>query len=182
MRITSKTMFVRMWNEGVFGNRPNVWQNVSAAVNSGYVGKVSIRYNGHGVSGPFVSDLHVGDLQQAMGELVARGWTERDLYIHEDTPNDTLCINGEVREYGGEFCLLYSTVPKRMRDSLKEGRRAVRGTVAKNILRDLLMPEDLEHLYGLLDLYSEHAIEFTGYRVRVGVLQRRMIVWEVRYY
>lgn len=182
MRITTKSMFTRRWKEGLFGNMPIMWPTVATAIESGYGGRVGVRYQGASGGGPFLSGLLISDLPQTMRQLTAQGYAESDFYTYEDTPPDAIRINGEVREYGGELCLLYSTVPKRMRESLKEGQKWATGVAARDILRELLEPEDHDHLFVLLDAYPEHTIEFTGYRVRVGVLARRMIVWEVRYY
>jgi len=181
MKITSKTIFNRLWNEGVFGNRPISWPTIAAVIESGYAGRVALRYKGPGGGGPFVSGLLISDLPRAVHDLMAQGYSESDFYPYEDTPTDELCINGEVRQYG-ELCLLYSTVPKRMRESFKEGQKWATGVMARIVLAELLEPEDREHLYGLLDAYPKHTVEFTGYCTRVGVLQRRMIIWEVRSY
>ena len=181
MQISSKTIFIRLWNEGALGNRPITWPTIDAAVNSGYAGRVAIRYQGTSGGGPFISGLLIGDLPRTMGELAAQGYAAGDFYAYEDVPTDELCINGEVRQYG-ELCLLYSTVRKRMRDSFKEGQRWATGVMARIVLAERLEPEDREHIYGLLDAYPKHTVEFTGYCTRVGVLQRKMIIWEVRSY
>ncbi len=181
MKIRSKQSFLKLWEKGELGNKTHTWLTIKEAEQSGFPNEVALRYAGKLNGAPLVAGLRVTNLREAMEKLRRQGWQEHDYYVIEALPPPLYVINGEVGEVG-ELVLTYSTVPGMMRDSFREGIRYTHGLTAKLILRHLLDPIDYDSLFALLDQYPEHVVEFSGFTKKVGILRRRMIIWEVRLY
>lgn len=57
------------------------------------------------------------------------------------------------------------------------------GLLARSLLRHYCDPASVDCIYELLDLYPDHAIEFSAFRVPVGTVpHRNTVIWEVRDY
>jgi hypothetical protein len=182
MKITSKRQFLRLWEEGTFGNKPNTWRKIDEAEQSGFAGEVALRYAGSLNKAPHLVMASVSSLRAAMEELKAQGWQEKDFFVSEVIPAPLYAINGEVIALPEGLFLTYSTVPALMRESLRLGAKNVSGLTAKIVLSTLLEPQDLDYLHEILASYPEHAVEFSGLGQPVGSLKRRLIIWEVRFY
>lgn len=97
-------------------------------------------------------------------------------------PDDYIVVQGEVWEDIGGLYLNFSTAKIPMRPALKEHGEHRSGLAAKIYLETLLTSEDYEDIIRLLTDYPGHVVEFGVYGCAVGVLKRRMVVWEVRNY
>jgi hypothetical protein len=177
MRIENKQQMYRLLRAGQFGNAMRVWGSIDSLESSDYRGEVSLR--AVEASSP-IRFYHVPFSD-------ARATVERlnglPLLINESPPDDKLTIQGEVMRAAGGCYLHYSYDPSAMKLALTKSGRHARGIEAAMILQETLTPSDYDALQELLDAYPDAVVEFSAFRVPVGVLPRRkMVVWEVRHY
>lgn len=166
----------RLVKAGRLGNYPRMWDTVDAVEAAQNVGLVSIRSLER--SSP-VKLYHVpaGDLRRVVGEL-PEIHLRAGLTFLEAPPDHLRTIQGEWDGHS----LFYSCRPEPMRTALEKDGKQVYGLTARMLLKQHLDPIDVEWLDELTATYPEHVIEFSGFRVRCGTLNRRMIIWEVRAY
>ena len=174
--ITRKTEMYRLVKAGRLGNYPRMWDTVAEVENDKNVGLVSIRSLER--SSP-VKLYHIpaADLRRVVADLPAIH-IKAGLTFLEAPPDHLRTVQGEWDGHN----LFYSFRPEPMRTALEKDGKQVSGLTARLILKQHLDPIDVEWLDELTEQYPDHVIEFSGFRVRCGTLQRRMIVWEVRAY
>jgi hypothetical protein len=180
-RITTKDEMYRRMQAGEFGNRPRMWNSLAELYASGYQGLVSLRCRR--ISDPY-RRYHV-PLAEIESLLRAERPDKIDAgLVFSEAPDDTQrTIQGELQELPGGLALTYSLVRAPMRDAFDVDRRHAQGLTAKLLLSHYLYPPDLEHLYQLLERWPDHVIEFSAFRIPIGVEPgSRMFVWEVRAY
>lgn len=100
-------------------------------------------------------------------------------------PDHLLTIQGNLWVGIRGLELEYSLEPGiTHREAVSQPRmRSAAGLFAKGLLERFVDPASLEDLWGLLNDYPDAVIEFSAYRVPVGVLpHRRCVIWEVRQY
>jgi len=69
-----------------------------------------------------------------------------------------------------------------MRDAMKCSSEAF-NLEARMLLRLHLSPPSLDDIDGLLDMFSEHVVEFSAYECFLGDIPgRNAVIWEVREY
>ncbi len=183
--ITTKNYFYRLWDEGLLGNKPRTWTTIEEAEKSGFKGPVAIRYRGTSGGGPFIPDLTIPKLAGEMQKLIAKGYRPEQFGTSEQiTPGKIqYLINGEVIRTSAGLALHYSLENLLMRPALRKSQHNVCGLAAHHVLRRYLWNNDLESLIEIMDEYPDHTVEFSGFNIPVGIIpNRRMIIWEVRYY
>lgn len=178
MRIESKDLMYALLNRGEFGNTFQNWEGWEAFYASGYTGLCSVR------SKRTADPIRLYDVSWASVYLgIKRGKIPYDCVFYEATPHKTRVIQGELmRDQIGRLCFLYSKVRLPMRLAFSEQQIQSFGLQADHILRSNLDHGSYEDLMILLDKYEGAVIEFTTFRVPVGILQRRTVIWEVRHY
>jgi hypothetical protein len=175
--VLSKTDFTQRYQALEFGNRTNTWHD-RVAFESGANQMGSYHLRNRVAAGATYYDQSYS----AVRGLWLRMSDPQDWYCSEMAPTATTVLQGEVMQSNRGLYLLYSTLPMPMRPALATRSAEVYGIIATSLLRTTLDPGDYDWLMELLDTYEDHVVEFSHYRVHCGVLQRRMIVWEVRSY
>lgn len=176
MRITNKRIMYDLLTRGRFGNFVRIWESVAAVEASGYRGLVSMRSKD--VSNP-IKLYHVpaAELRSRFASLPPE--KVRSGVIFNEAPDDCgRLIQGEYDGY--HFDHTFARYP--MRIALEKQRISATGLRAKGILRHYLDPGDYDWLHELLDDFPGATIEFSAFAKPVGMLHRRMVVWEVRHY
>jgi hypothetical protein len=183
MEIRSKRKFFELWEAGVLGNRLKTWRDLEHALTQVRPGDtVGFRQLGVAGGGAFETCREV-----AIPE-VARRWRElgREFVICESAPDHHATLQGELmRDVGGLAGFVACPVKdgKRMRQSLAEDGYAVRGFQANDLLNRYMDPSSRADLEALFDLFPDHVVEFTCYRVTLGCIPgRNTIIWECRGY
>lgn len=181
MRITNKTRMYELLMSGRLGNYSQIWDTVPEVLASGYEGEISIR--SRQISNPIrLYHVPVTELEATVSNLSPHQ-TAGGLTFCVAPPDHKRTIQGEVMLTVGGYYLFYSFAPLTMRAALETDGHHAYGLQAKMLLETYLEPVDFEDLQLLLETYDGAAIEFTGFRVPVGVIpHRKMLVWEVRHY
>lgn len=183
--LTKEDMY-RRWMAMEFGNRPQAWHTYSDWDVSGYTGPVSLRYS-EPDSTRKVYDVQPRNVLLAMHYL---GGDPAQYRISEHLPDEEATFRGELTTDVKGLWLLWGTgsAMANLRGPLgptcrgEGGPARAEGMDALGLLKRHLDPVDREDLMGLVKDYPDHTIEFSAYRRRVGVCNRRMVVWEVRKY
>lgn len=185
----TKATYYQRWFAGEFGNVPQVWTTVEDLLKSGWQGRVTLRSTvrdaylpRHGIP---VSDVPVSEVPRTVTELSRLGVETSKITVNETMPDKRLLIQGELyRMDNGQLTFFYSTSPGRLNESLVKDGRSLFGLQARLAL-GIVQREDpttFDDLQLLLDRYPEAVIEFSTWSVKVGRLNRKSIIWEVREY
>ncbi|MBD3404679.1 MAG: hypothetical protein GF411_00920 [Candidatus Lokiarchaeota archaeon] len=177
MKITSKNQMYRMSDKGLFGNRFRSWDSWKEVVDSGFRGLLSVRSfeiwnpiriyekSFHYVSGRMETDL--------------KG---RKLKFYEATPVESRVIQGELMELPGGLYFRHTFAKRPMREAFEIQDLIATGVNALMVLKNHVDPVSFDELRELLDKYPGCVVEFTEFKIPVGVFNRTMVVWEVRHY
>lgn len=180
MKITTKYINYKLYNQGLFGNKLRTWNSIDEFIESGYKGSVSIRYKGKS-AGKFCY-YNVTNIQTIIKDILDKGGSRDLIMINESAPDEYLTIQGEItrNEYG--LYLYYSTLKGKMRDCMKYAISS-EGLKVKLLLEHYLTPSSYDDIMDLLDKYPDHTIEFSTYSKCLGdCVGRNTIIWEVRSY
>lgn len=193
--VNSKRDFVKRYEAGEFGNRTPTWKSVDDWLDefpNPYMTPVNALYHlRNRIAGDqrMFYNVHPLHLLDFYHKLLDMGVSGEALYVSQMIPQwleKNLLIQGEVhQDYLGRDSLVmfYSTVPKPMRDSLREGGRSAYGVCASTILKTLMCPNSWDWLNILLERYPGHMVEFSTYPRCWGTLPNfNTIFWEVRAY
>lgn len=185
----SKTEYYRRWFAGEFGNRPQVWATVEELLDSGWNGRVTLRSTEVGAYLPRyqipVSNVPVEEVPQTVKELSRLGVETCKITVNETMPDERLLIQGELcRSEDGQLAFFFSQHPGRCNEALRIDGRSLFGLSARMALEIVRQedPSSFEDLQLLLELYPEAVIEFSTWSVKVGILCRNTVIWEVRAY
>ncbi len=174
----SKSEFFERYVTGEFGNRPRIWKCLLDAQESGYKGLFSIRHMQPQLA--CVYDIAASNIENhRFIASVNRG----EAVLGETLPDDKLSIQGNVWIDETGLRLEYSREPRlRHREAMMQpNMRNAGGVTASLLLKENLDPPSHDDLMELLERFPNAIIEFSSYRVNVGVLpNRRTIFWEVR--
>lgn len=176
--VLSKADFVRRFMAHEFGNKGPNWDTLEELVKSGYKGLVHVRSRQAGGPGWY------NVLPEDVGKVInLHHCTAKSHYLAGMAPTEQTLFQGEVQQTERGLDLFYSTVPKPMRDSLKEGGVQAYGTMAVALLRHYLCPKSLDWMYVLFERYPLHVIEFSTYGCNWGTVPgMNTVIWEVRRY
>lgn len=88
----------------------------------------------------------------------------------------------QVEDKQSSLLLHYSFDDKLYRDAMSgiNDRATLTGMEADSLLRQRVDPGDYDCLMELLDTYEDAIVEFTCFEKRLGIFNRRMVVWECR--
>lgn len=175
-KIETKSEMYQHLYAGRFGNYPQAWRSLKELKASKYRGCVSLR--SLQTSNP-VRLYHVPYAE--LGERIAalpQAYRQAGFAFSESPDDSKRTIQGE---WDG-FNLTYSFLPLPMRDAFDKQMLSASHPQALWLLKRHLDQSDYEWLGELLESFPKHVVEFSAFSVRVGVLRRRMIVWEVRHY
>lgn len=182
MKITSKTEFYRLWENGVLGNRTNIYRSPLKAWQSGF---------------PLIGFRQLGQAGGGKWERVPRSefWaTVRRWFDLEYTPfimdsatypagDADITLQGEVcRTFRGWEGFMGYTPGLPMRKAFPY-MRAVSGSEILVLFNRWMDPSSQDDLRDLLDLYPDAIVEFTCFTKDVGNIPgRNTIWWETRNY
>lgn len=178
MQIRNKDQMYAMLREGKLGNTLRTWDSEESYLASGFRGRTSLRCRK-----PGIAFRHGMTHEEALreGRLCFEGCQPEDFIYCEAAPDWECTFQGEVQWGLYGLDLFWSTAKANHRVAMQSAKQ-VHGVTAITLLRHHLDPQDLDDLLCLLDLYDGCVIEFSVFRVSLGKLNRRMIVWEVRHY
>jgi hypothetical protein len=195
--VLTKADFARRYAIGEFGNASPTWTNVQDFIDWG------CKEFGNGPNArPSEGLFHLRNGVVAGGityyklhwsEATAKWLDQPDKsnwFVSMQIPPEveaSLLLQGEVYQYEpakNGLHLYYTTVPKPMRNALKEWSHQTSGLHAVSLLRQALCPNSYEWLMELLDLYPYHVVEFSAYGKKWGTLYPNFncVYWEVRRY
>jgi len=81
------------------------------------------------------------------------------------------------------FVLWYTTVKEPMNSGLEKESLYAQGLKAQILLKTHMSELSYEDLIALMELFPNSAIEFSCYRIPVGIISgRNTVIWEVRNY
>ncbi|MES3031143.1 MAG: hypothetical protein V4697_01880 [Patescibacteria group bacterium] len=183
--ILCKRAFFGLWWQDLLGNKPRTWRTVEEFLESDWSDPVSLRYNGHLVGQPLISDIPRENVEEEMKKLQMRGYQRYDYHVTEQFSPSKIryLINGEAMRSEEGLCLFFSLENKFMRAALVSSGKQVYRTTALLTLQTILEGNDCEELLAFVDRYPNHAVEFSGFNRGVGnIARRKMIIWEIRQY
>lgn len=184
MEIRSKRKFYELWEAGVLGNRTQIFRTLEEVYASGVTRKIGFRQLSQG-GGAWELAETIDQVPEIYARWKAAG---RNFIIDDGVPNDKTTMQGEIcrTETGLYGFIAVATDGKGlppMRRSIAAGMHREYHRVAVRALMERYMdPASRDDVDALLDLYPDHVIEFACFSVKVGVLRRQTIVWEVRLY
>jgi hypothetical protein len=182
VKILTKKQYYEMASTCKFGNKLMTWDGRGEWEKSGYSGPIRFRSKVPG-SRIFTSGkpYEGPEILAAYKQLLETGAAAADEVVFcEPAPEEYLTIQGEIFLGDCGFELGHSTEPNiTCREAMTRASHS-RGLRALSILRSNLDPQDFEDLIDLTLDYPDHVVEFSSYSKKVGVLDRRLVVWEVR--
>lgn len=180
--VLTKSDMYKRWLRNEFGNRLRMWTTRQEWLDSGFKGRMGLRYNIPG-SRFCKYNLEHEEVDAAVEQFVFDG-ADRNLILYcEAAPDMHITMQGEVIQSPNSYELLYSTVKAQMRTALSERPQWARGLDALNIIKQHMNNVSHEDFQELMTAYPEHAIEFSCYDINVGnAPHRNTLIWEVRKY
>lgn len=177
--VRSKRDMQRRLAAGEFGNTLRIWPTLAAMAADGYDRGVYVRSDTPMNPGFRLFNVPAAEVPEY---LARHGVAEAHCRFYETPPDRLRAIQGELMDDpdGPGLYLYWSRAKLPLRHALNADGRHSRGVAARTILEHCVSPESREHLGGLLDAYSGHVVEFSEFSGRVGVLGRRLVVWEIR--
>ena len=175
MRITTKKQMYQLLNNGKLGNTFRSWDSWEEVLESGYRGLMSVR------SLKIGDPVRIYDIPFEEVEKFAPTHPH-SLIFYEATPHKTRLFQGEVCVFNECLQLTYTFVKLPMRLAFNESELHAEGLLASSLMRTYVDPSSLDDIYELLKIYRGHVIEFSTFRVNVGILQKPTVIWEVRDY
>lgn len=197
MEIRNKRKFFELWEAGVLGNRTRLWRDPEAAWSWGEwqsarrglphnllipeIGFREIRKPGSAGAGkwekvPWSCVFETADRWKAEG---------REFVMDDGVPNEKQTLMGEIvrTERGMEGFITLAT-PLPMRPAMAAGLMKHRSYLETRLLLETYMdPSSRDDLDQILELYPDHAVEFSCFSVNVGILpHRNTMFWETRLY
>lgn len=176
MDILTKGQMYQLLYAGKFGNYPLAWESLKDVLKSKYRGYISLR--SRQTSNP-VKLYHIpfDDLLNQINNL-PESHRSGGLVFSESPDDSKRTIQGEWDGYS----LTYSFARLPMRFAFEKQMLHAEGSKARWLLKRYLDASDYEWLDELLTEWPKHVVEFSVFSCRVGILRRRMVVWEVRRY
>lgn len=172
--ITNKKQMYELLNAGVFGNRGESWGSLEEFLGSNPTDQFKYAIRSLVPGGKFLQPLTV--------EQVVQNWSIECANISVVQPHDKLTIQGELYHDGITTHLRWTTYQDCMRDAFKVCEQINKGLSVWFVLRAFMDEQSIDRLIDLSNCYPGHVIEFSHYKIPVGVEPYRLIIWEVRKY
>ena len=186
MKITSKKIFFDLWEAGVLGNRTRLWKDPYAALADARrldikeIGFREVRPMGAG-AGKW-EKVPTEQLLCTAAKWVSEG---RKFLLDDGAPDWCRTLQGEIcRTYRGLEGYLDTIGRYPMRPAMAAGdMRHCSGATVLALVQRFMDPSSQDDLWDLLDLYPDAAIEFSCFRIDVGIFpHRNTLFWETRNY
>ena len=180
--VLSKPQMYRRLLAGEFGNRGECWFDLNEFWEATREHAESVRYAIRTLrpGGPFIQPL-----TRTVAMVKALQMREA-CNVSVCQPHEKLTIQGELDFGPGSFPpwpkLRYSYAKDCMRDAWKIHEANVAGLAARTLLKQHLDIDSYDRLMDLGEHYPGHVVEFSHYRVPVGVEPHRLVIWEIRKY
>jgi hypothetical protein len=184
--VTSKAQFVRLYQEGVFGNRAPTWNHVEdipwCMKTCPADKKFHIRNRVAG--GPTHYDLDIIQVFDRWCDLEDEGVNPATLYVSEMAPHHLGTAQGEVQRSVNFIDLTITTGKLPMRQALlTDYTTFVTGLRAEMLLRYFMNARSYEWLEYLFEDFPDHTVEFTCFSKCWGTEPGyNTVFWEVRKY
>lgn len=159
-----------MLSRGVFGNTMRCWETLDGLMSSGYRGNVYVRTNTK-MDKPYF-EIPIADVPNLDVD-------HECCHYYESPPNDSRVIQGEFYHGVNGFYLQCSFEKTPLREALNSSPRHLFGSVAIRTLKHFV--DEYDKLLDLVDEYDA-IVEFSQFSNRIGELNKRLIIWEVRSY
>ena len=180
--LATKAQFQEAERKGRW-NHLRIWPTVDQLIRSGYDGWLTIRSTVRD-SPFFMPEVAPGMVYQVVAELKNRGALQETMYFQE-IPNPKTSrrhINFEVMRNEQFYWVTYGTAQMNLRHDLEQNGLHVTGARAAMVLRHFLGPDSYDDLMDVLNLFPSEVIEATRFNQPVGILDRELVIWEVRNY
>lgn len=183
MKIQDKATFYALNRNGCFGNRNLVWDSLEALRASGYTGLVSLRYAAGAGGGRFKHYIPVPKVEKVIQEWVEEGLNPTKIKLGETVIMKDVIVNGELARLHQGWYLHWSTQKINPRKALLSPKSyhafGIRALVR---LRRMLDPQSYADLMELFEEFPDSVVEFSCFKHNLGVLERKLLIWEVRDY
>ncbi len=192
--ISTKAEYLSLSNRGLAGNRLRSWTTLAELELERYPPRTITIRSKKKDSPFFVPSLLTQNVGLVILQLLARGAAQRDMYFQE-LPHAPGCglqgcdgcgrlMNGEVMRDEAEYLnLIYGTSPQlNLRHDLERYGKTVTGVQAAITIQSVAGQVCYDALQELWDNHPTSIIEFTAFRMPVGVEGRPWVIWEVRDY
>jgi len=177
--ITCKAQFFQAWEQGLLGNRTQLWRDPASAYAYG-VPEIGFRQIGQAGGGawekvPREQVFATADLWRALG---------RRFVMDDAAPNHLTTLCGEVGRTVRGLEGFLGVTGCSIREAAQRGLLKPYTGAAVLVLLDTYMdPSSRDDLEELLTLFPDHVVEFSCFGVNVGVFpNRNCIFWECRRY
>lgn len=183
--ITGKDRMYELLKNGQFGNRLRTWDTVKEWQESGYRGLLGLRYvSPSPLSGArFKYGIAASDIERYVEEWICDGAERCRILVCEAAPHAEYgTMSGEVMTSSRYMELQYSRAKLPMREALVHSPVSVKGLLAVATLREALDPSSFDDLMELFDSFPTSVVEFSCFRVSLGICQTNTLIWEVRDY
>lgn len=187
--IDTKQENYALYQAGIYGNKPLIWNSYKEILDSGWNGGVCIRSRKGMARGKVKYNLTIGEVPDAIRKYAKKGQLEKDLTFNQNMPDEHLTIQGEVSATENHLNLIYTTIQEPMLKGLNKERIYEQGLIAMHTLRRNLDAPSFENLMNLLRMFPgsssqnpSSSVEFSTYEIGVGDLGNNTVFWEVRNY
>lgn len=183
--LANKTEMYPLLRNGALGNTMQTWDSVAECLESGFQGKVALRYRGSGNRRFWVPDIEPIDMVKEVANCVKLGADPTQLYVCEFLNVQWIELQAVLARSEAYLDLTYSTVKLPLRESLAVGGINKQGVEAVVILRHYLDPAYYDLLLELFESYDDSiteprpVIEFSITDRPVGIYDQRLIIWEI---
>jgi len=183
--IRNKKIFYNLYNKNLLGNKLKTWYTLRDIKKDNYSGPLMIRQTtGHG--GLVKEFKNLDELSDYINSSLVDKEAREHFIYNECAPDDRVVLQGEVKYLDDGRLYLYcarSCRGMRMREALAKHAESFYGMQARAILGQMLNNASYDDLFGLLEEYEGHVVEFSAYSINVGWAKgRNILIWEVRYY
>jgi len=195
MVITSKRKFFEMWEAGVLGNRTRLWRDPEEAQRWGLreglfnnlpsdqpeIGFREIRRPGTTGAGKW-EKVPWHRVKKTAAQWKSEG---REFIMDDGCPDNCRTLQGEVvRTERGLEGFLETEGKLPMRPAMAAGHMKHRSYLETRLLLEKYMdPSSRDDLDSILEMFPDHAVEFSCFSVNVGIFPRRnTLFWECRAY
>jgi len=193
--VTSKAQFVKLYQDGVFGNRAPTWNSLDRwydwwTAEHFDAPESAITYRRFHVRNRVANGKTFYNLGPDFNSVVT-AWNRLvceygpgTAYISEMAPHHLGTAQGEVQRSVHHLDLTITTGRLPMREALlTDYTTFVQGLRADILLRHFMDPPSYEWLQYLLDTYVDHVVEFSCFSRPWGTVpNRNTVFWETRLY